>query len=329
MSATLATTRGVVIGVAIGALLLPSSRGADPPSAIPRIGVLLPLALASPAELGLRDAFREQGYVEGQNIAIEWRRIGDSVDDARPYATEFVRSKQDLILVLTTSAARAALGATSTTPIVFIAGDPVATGLVRSMARPGGNATGVSVVSPAMTAKRLDLLHQLIPHARRIAFLRNPSNANVPLQFTEAQKAAQQFGMRLETFDARNASEIDIAFRAIRRSAPDAILVASDLGLLTHNEKIASSMRKARIPAVFPWREYHQYGALMSYGPNLNDATRRVAAYVVKILKGAKPADLPVEEISKYDLIVDLRVAQALRIEVPQEILFRADEVIR
>src|SRR5262249_21322650 len=152
------------------------------------------------------------------------------------------------------------------------------------------------------------------PHARRIAFLKNPSNGVVALQLVEAQKAARQFGMRLETFDARNASEIDISLRAIRRSAPDAILVGSDLGLLTENKRIASGIRKARIPAVFPWREYHEDGALMSYGPNFKDTMRRVASYVVKILNEAKPADLPVEEVSKYDLIVDLRIAQELKI---------------
>jgi len=135
--------------------------------------------------------------------------------------------------------------------------------------------------------------------------------------------------MRLEIFDARDSSEMDKALRAIRHRAPDALLVASDLGLLTQGEKIASAVRKARIPTVFPWREYHQYGALMSYGPNLKDTTHRAASYVVKILNGARPADLPVEEISKYDLVVDLRVAQELNLKVPQEILFRADEVIR
>jgi len=329
MSTASPILRICVLGFAISitALTLPTT--AAPPAAVPRIGVLLPQALASPAEVDLRSAFGELGYVEGQNVVITWRRIGDSVDDARPYAAEFVRSREDLILVLTTSAARAAMALTNTTPIVFVAGDPVTTGLVKSLAKPGSNATGVSVVSPAMTAKRLDLLHQLLPHARRIAFLRNPSNANVALQFAEAQKAAAQFGMRLETFDARDGPEMDVAMRAIRRSTPDAILVASDLGLLTQSEKIASSIHKAKIPAVFPWREYHQHGALMSYGPNLKDTMRRAAAYVVKVLNGAKPADLPVEEVSKYDLVVDLRIAQELKIQVPQEILFRADEVIR
>jgi putative ABC transport system substrate-binding protein len=180
-----------------------------------------------------------------------------------------------------------------------------------------------------MTGKRLDLLHQLLPHAQKIAFLRNPSNANVALQFAEAQKAARQFGMHLLPFDARTGAELDISLHAIQRTAPDAVLVASDLGLLRERAKIGSAMRKARIAAVFPWREYHESGALMSYGPDLSDVTRRAASYVVKILKGTKPSDLPVEEISKFDLVIDLRLAHELGINVPQELLFRADEVIR
>ena len=329
MRATAVTMRRMIIGVAIGAVLLSAPAAGDPPAAVARIGVLLPYALASPAETGLREALRQQGYVEGQNIVIDWRRIGDSVEDAQPHAAEFVHSKVDLILVFTTSAARAAIAATTKIPIVFTAGDPVATGLVKSLARPGTNATGVSVVSPEMTAKRLDLLHQLLPHAQEIAFLQNPSNANVALQFAEAQKAAHQFRMHLVTFDARTGAELDMALQAIQRTAPDAVLVASDLGLLREKARIAAAIRKARIPAVFPWREYHESGALMSYGPDLKDVTRRTASYVVKILRGTKPSDLPVEEISKFDLVIDLRVAHELGIKVPQELLFRADEVMQ
>ena len=296
---------------------------------IPRIAVLFPDALVSSSEVGLRDGLREQGYLEGRDIVIEWRRVGGSVEDARPHAAELVRSKVDLILALTTSSARAAMEATSTIPIVFVSADPVATGLAKSLVRPGGNATGLSVASPELAAKRLDLLHQVIPRARRVAFLRNPSNASIARQFAEAQKAARQIGVHLEAFDARNATEIDESLRAIQRSAPGAILVASDLGLLTEKARIASAIRKAKIPAMFPWKEYHEHGALMSYGPDLKDVTRRTAFYVVKILKGASPSNLPVEEVSKFDFVIDLRVARELKIEVPQELLFRADEVIR
>ena len=321
--------RKLLLGIALPATALcaiavPASAGE-----IPRIGVLLHQAMASSADAGLRDGLREQGYVDGQNIVTEWRPSGGSVEDARPHAAELVRSKTDLILALTTSAARAAMEATSTTPIVFVSADPVATGLAESLAKPGANATGVSVASPELAAKRLDLLHQLAPQARRIAFLVNPSNASIAPQFAQAQNAARELGIRLERFDARNAAEIDVSLRAIQRSAPDAMLIASDLGLLLEKARIASAVRKARIQAVFPWKEYHEHGALMSYGPDLEAVMRRTASYVGKILRGVKPRDLPVEEISKFDLVIDLRVARELRIEVPQSLLLRADEVIR
>ena len=296
---------------------------------IPHIAVLLPAAAVASLEVGFRDGLREHDYVEGRDIVIEWRQIGGSVEDARPHVAELVRSKVALIMAPNTSSARAAMEATSRVPIVFVSADPVATGLAKSMARPSGNATGVSVVSPELVAKRLDLLHQVLPHVRRVAFLRNPSNANIAKQFAEAQKAARQLGVQLEAFDARNAAEIDTSLRAIQRSAPGAILVASDQWLLKEKTRIASAIRKARIPAMFPWKEYHEDGALMSYGPDLKEIWRRAAFYVVRILKGANPAELPVEEISKFDLVFDLRIARELKIEVPQELLYRADEVIR
>ena len=319
----------MLAAIALGAMALVAIRARAESPEMPRIGVLLPQILASPAEAGLRQGLREQGYAEGQNIAIEWRRIGNSVEDATPHAIEMVRSKPDLILALSTAAARAVMQATSTIPIVFQSGDPVATGLVGSLAAPGGNATGVSVATPQLTAKRLDLVHQFLPHARRVAFLRNPSNAVLPAQFAEAQKAARLLGLHLDTFDARGVADLDAALRALQRSAPHAVLVASDLGLLTEKTKIASAIRKARIPAIFPWNEYHEDGALMSYGPDLKDTLRRTASYVARILRGAKPADLPIEEVSQFDLIIDLRVARELKLEVPQSLLLRANEVIR
>jgi len=322
-------TRLLLVAIALGAITLAANPAVADSPTMPRIGVLLPQILASPAEAGLREGLREQGYVEGQNIVIEWRRIGNSVEDATPHAIELVRSKPELILALATSSARAVMQATRTIPIVFLSGDPVATGLAASLARPGANATGVSAATPQLTAKRLELVHQLVPRARRVAFLTNPSNAVLPAQFAEAQKAAHEFGLQLKTFDARNTADLDAALRALKRDAPQAILVASDLGLLTEKAKIASAIRKARIPAVFPWKEYHEDGVLMSYGPDLKDTLRRTASYVAKILKGAKPGDLPVEEVSKFDLVIDLRVARELKLEVPQSLLLRANEVIQ
>jgi putative ABC transport system substrate-binding protein len=290
---------------------------------------MLPAATVSASEAGLRSGFREQGYIEGRDMLIQWLRSGTSIEDARPRAAELVRSKVDLIVALSTSTARAAMEATSMIPIVFVSADPVAAGLAQSLARPGANATGVSVVSPELAAKRLDLLLQLVPHTRRIAFLRNPYSAAAAMKMAEAHKAARQLGVHLQPFDARSAGEIDAAFHAIRRSQPDAILVDSDTAFLHESARITTAIRKTRIAAVFPWKEYHDHGALVSFGPDYADVMRRTASYVIKIFRGAKPDNLPVEEISKFDLMIDLRVAREIGIEVPQSLLLRADEVIR
>jgi putative ABC transport system substrate-binding protein len=319
----------LLVAIGLNAITLLSDLAAADSPTMPRIGVLLPQILASPAEAGVREGLREQGYVEGRNIIIEWRRIGTSVEDATPHAIQLVHSKPELILALATTSARAAMQATRTIPIVFLSGDPVATGLAESLAKPGANATGVSAATPQLTAKRLELLHQVVPRARRVAFLVNASNAVLPAQFIEAQKAAHEFGLQLNTFDARNTGDLDAALRALQRSAPQAILVASDLGLLTEKANIASAIRKARVPAVFPWKEYHEHGALMSYGPDLKDALRQTASYVARILKGAKPGDLPIEQVSKFNLVIDLRVARELKLEVPQSLLLRANEIIQ
>lgn len=319
----------MLVAIGLNAITLLSDLAAADSPTMPRIGVLLPQILASPAEAGVREGLREQGYVEGRNIIIEWRRIGTSVEDATPHAIQLVHSKPELILALATTSARAAMQATRTIPIVFLSGDPVATGLAESLAKPGANATGVSAATPQLTAKRLELLHQVVPRARRVAFLVNASNAVLPAQFIEAQKAAHEFGLQLNTFDARNTGDLDAALRALQRSAPQAILVASDLGLLTEKANIASAIRKARVPAVFPWKEYHEHGALMSYGPDLKDALRQTASYVARILKGAKPGDLPIEQVSKFNLVIDLRVARELKLEVPQSLLLRANEIIQ
>jgi putative ABC transport system substrate-binding protein len=329
MSVTMTRTRKLFFEIVLGTTALAIMLAPAEPAQTPRVGVLLPAARVSASEVGLRGGLRELGYVEGRDLVIEWRGSSNSIEDARPLVAELVRGKVDLIAALSTSTAHAAIEATSTIPIVFVSSDPVATGLAATLAKPGANATGVSVMSPELAAKRLDLLQQLLPHARRIAFLRNPSNASMAMKSAEAQRAARGLGMHLETFDARNTTEIETALRAIRRSAPDAILVDSDLVLLSESAKIVTAIRKARIPAVFPWREYHEHGALLSYGPDYEDVMRRAAFYIVKILKGAKPADLPVEEISKFDLVIDLRVAREMNIEVPQSLLLRADKLIR
>ena len=327
MSPFLVTACRLVACAALAATLHVGTAYADQPPAIPRISVLMPAVPAM--EEGLRQGLQELGYIEDRNIIIDWRRSAGTDQELRSLAADLVRSKAAIIVAAGTSATRAAMETTTTVPVVFHVGDPVASGFAASLARPGGNGTGVSVISHELIAKRLELLHQLMPRAKRIVYLMNPSNPMASQLLEEVQKAARALGMRVHTLDARNVPEIDAAMRKMQRRIADACLVGGDLLFLAEKARIARAIRDNRMPAVFAYREFHEDGALMSYGPSLKATMHSVAKYVDKILKGAKPADLPIEQISKYDLVIDLRVAREMGITVPQELLFRADEVIR
>jgi putative ABC transport system substrate-binding protein len=320
--------RKLITGVAIGVVMLSALAYADQP-AIPRVGALVSIGSSPLYEEGLREGLRELGYTEGKDLVIDWRRSAGMDEELRSLAADFARSKVEVIVVNTTAAARAALEATTTIPVVFLSGDPVATGLAASLARPGRNGTGVSVVSTELYPKRLEYLHWLAPRARRIGFLTNPSNPIAATQLEATRQAAHTLGVRLVTLDARNEGELSAALRALQRGAADGVIVTADVVFRLNKSKVVQTIRKARLPAMFPYREYHNEGMLMSYGPNSTEVGRKMAVYVDKILKGAKPADLPIEQLSKYELVIDLRVARELGIKVPQDLLLRADEVIR
>jgi putative ABC transport system substrate-binding protein len=326
MSAASVTMR--LVAVVIGATLPASNAHADQISTFPRIGVLTQLYRDSVIEQGLRDGLRELGYIEGKNIAIE-RRYAITAEQLRSAATELMNTKPDVIVVSGSLVTRIALEATRTIPVVFLAGDPVATGLAASLAKPGGNATGLSLIFTDLTAKRLEYLRVVAPKARRIGCLTNSSNPVGALQFEEAEKAGRALGVEMLKWDARNAAELDTILHALPRSGADAVLVAGDGFIYLNKAKIAAAMLKAKLPAMFPSKEYQDDGVLMSYGASLKVAAHKMAGYVDKILKGAKPADLPIEQISNYELVIDLRAARALGLNVPQELLLRADEVIR
>jgi putative ABC transport system substrate-binding protein len=315
-----------ITSVALAVAFMSTMTQADSPR---RIGVLMPPIATSAVEDGLREGLRELAYVEGRDVIIEWRRVAGTAEELRSSAAELARSKVALIVAVGSPATRAALAATEL-PVVFtLVGDPVGTGFATSLANPGGHGTGVATLSAALGAKRLELLRQMVPHAKRILYLMNSSNPINALQLEEAQKAAGALGVRLVPSDARNARELDAATRAIPTSGANAVLVAGDLFFLVHKAKVAEAVRKAKLPATVPSKESHGNGVLMSYGPNVRDAARRSAAYVDKILKGAKPSDLPIEQISQFELMIDLRVARALKLEVPEALLLRADEVIQ
>jgi putative ABC transport system substrate-binding protein len=298
---------------------------AEQPS-IARIGVIT--AGPGPWEESLRDGLRERGYIEGKNILIEWRRLQGTNAELRSAASQLAGANVELIVAFTTPAAGAALQAT-TLPVVFVAGDPVGAGLAASLAHPGGHGTGVSMLNRELAGKRMELLQKVAPGIRRIVFLMNPSNPLDAQMLDEAQKAARTLSVRVETLLARNATELDTALRALPSTTTDGLLVANDLFLVVNRAKITQAVRKAKLAAIFPFKEYHDGGALMSYGPTTKEATRAVAVYVDKILKGAKPSELPIEQMSKQELIIDLGVAHAMGIRVPQDLLLRADEVIR
>ena len=301
---------------ALAMSLLPAAH-ADPAPSVVRIGLLTPLVTISPEE-GLRQGLAELGYVEGRTLIIE-RRRAESNDDLQTAAADLVRSKVSLIVALSTPAARAALSATATIPVVFVSGDPVGTGLAASLAHPGANASGLSTLSTELMAKRLEFLQQVAPGVRRVILLGNSSS---PLQagvLKETRKAGEALRMQVVAVDARNAVELDAALRGLRHRAADGFMVSSDVLFLSNRAKVAAAVARARLPGIFPWRDYHDVGALMSYGASPKEMGRQVAAYVDKILNGAKPADLPVEQSSKYELVIDLRVARELGLKVPQD----------
>ena len=311
------------------ALWLGASANGAAPADPPRIGFLTPLPESGPDREGFRQGLRELGYIEGKNINIEWRRA-ETGQQSQALAEGLVNAKVDVIVASGTPAAYAAMRATATIPVVFASvGDPVASGFATSLARPGRNGTGVSTVSTELYPKRLEFLHQLAPKARRITYLVNSSNPIAARLIDETEVAARMLGIRLQTLDARNARELDTALQTLEKNPPEAIMVGGDLLFLANKDRVAAAVRKARIPAIFSYEHYHEHGALMSYSPSVREAGRLAAGYVDKILKGAKPSELPIQQISRFELIIDLRLARELRIEVPLELLARADRVIK
>jgi putative tryptophan/tyrosine transport system substrate-binding protein len=299
--------------------------------AMPVIGVL---STGSPsASSGPMGAFRqglsEAGYVEGKNLAIEYRWAEGNYDRLPALAADLVGRKVDLIMASSPPSALAAKSATSTIPIVFRGGpDPVGGGLVASLARPGGNLTGVSFVADELTAKRLELLSELVPRAGVFALLVNPNNASAERVIPVEQEAARIKGLQLHVLKAASEGEIDSAFASLVRLHVEALVVAADPFLSGQREQLVALASRHAVPSIYAWREFAAAGGLISYGASLTSAFRLVGAYAGKILKGTKPSDLPVEQPTKYELVINLKTAKALGIGVPATLLAQADEVI-
>jgi putative ABC transport system substrate-binding protein len=272
---------------------------------------------------------RELGYVEGQNIILEPRMAEGVHERLAKLAAELVQLKVDVIVAAATPASRAAKAATSTIPIVFVAvGDPVMVGLVASLARPGGNVTGLSLLTSDVSGKRLSLLMETVRKKSRVGILMNPDNPISAVFLEETKLAARQLQTELQPLHARNPGEIGRAFVDVAEKQIDAIIVFDDPVLWSHRAQIVSLTTAGKIPAMYGYREFVDGGGLMSYGPDRPDQYRRTAIYVDKVLKGAKPSDLPVEQPTKFELIVNRKVASALGVELPTSVLLAANEVI-
>jgi putative ABC transport system substrate-binding protein len=277
-----------------------------------------------------RQKLRELGHVEGENIAIEYR-WAEGQDDRLPnLATQLVRLKPDVIVTTGTPGTQAAMQATKTIPIVMASsGDPVGVGLVASLARPGGNVTGFTILGPELEGKRLEFLKQAVPELSRVAVLWNPSNPAVVFYFETIMNAGRALRISLDPVtEVRRAEELDNAFSAIASARPQALAVLVDRSLLAHRKRIVEFAAAKRLPVMYPYREYVDAGGLMSYAPSNIELFRGAATYVDKILKGAKPGDLPVQEPTKFELIVNLKNAKAIGIDVSTSLLLRADELI-
>ena len=278
---------------------------------------------------GMFQGLRDLGYVDGQNLIIERRYSGGQADRWSDLANELVGLKVDVIVVNTTPAALAAKKATSTIPIVFpTAFDPVGAGLADSLAKPRGNVTGLGLFIPEVNAKGLALLKEAVPPLTEVAVLWNAANPANSIVWKDVEATARAIGLALHPQEVREPKDFDAAFAAITQQRPGGFLVLVDALLNQYKSQIVDFTVHKQLPAVFPFREFTELGGLMSYGPNLPDMFRKGAGYVDKILKGAKPADLPIEQPTKFELVINLKTAKALGLSIPPSLLARADEVI-
>ena len=322
------------IGVLSGGLLAaPLAAGAQQATRVARIGYLGTNRAANPhLHEALRQGLRDLGYEEGRNLLIEYRDAEGKIDRLPALAAELVALKLDIIVAPGTPQALAAKQATMTIPIVFTAAsDPVPDGLVASLARPGGNVTGLATISPELVGKGLEQIKQAVPEVTRLAVLWQPGalgeRTNKDM-LKEADTVARSLRVRLQFVEARAPADFDKAFSDATRVGAGALAVLPSSMFLSERRRLADLAAKNRLPAAYPQREFVHAGGLMSYGPNVADLFRRAAIYVDKILKGAKPADLPIEQPTKFELVINLKTAKALGLTIPQSLLQRADQVI-
>lgn len=328
------TTRAVLFAAVVLLLLAaPLVGGAQPAGKVPRIGYLSPLSPA--AEASRREAFRqgleELGYREGQNIAIEYRWAEGKLDRQEHLAAELVRLKVDVILAGGGNhTVRAAKKATASIPIVMALGDDsVASGLVASLARPGGNVTGLNTLTGELAAKRLELLREVLPSIQRVAVLWNPAVPERALELKNIQLAARTLRIEIQSLEVRSLEDLDGTFKVMATGRAEALVILPDPVTNTHRAKIIEFATKRRVPTMFTQRPPVDAGGLVSYGTNFEELFRRAAFYVDKILRGTKPAELPVQEPTRFELVINMKTAKALGLTIPPSLLFRADQLIQ
>lgn len=326
-----ADRRAFVATLAAGALLLPRTAASQPAGRVARIGYLTPSSVSARGGMvDLRQRLRELGYVEGRNVHLEIRGANEDFERLPDLAADLVRSGVDLIVAVSSPAIRAAENATSTIPIVMVSGtDPVAGLFVASLARPGSNVTGVTTYLPELAGKRLELLRECVPGLRRVAVLANLRNPSSAAEARETEAVGRAMALEIQVADARLPEQYPDAFEGITRAGATAVFVTTDPILSSNRERIMQLAARHRIPAMYEWPEIVEAGGLLSYGPSLAEVNTRVAAYVDRILKGARPADLPVERPTRFELAVNLKTAAALGITIPTAVVGRAGRVIR
>jgi putative ABC transport system substrate-binding protein len=325
----LISTKSKVFCVALAVILvaLCSSTEAQQSKKIHRIGYLSLGPGIQSREETFRQSLHDLGYVDGQNIVIEWRFAKGKADLLPELAAELVRLKVDVIIASATQAIQAAKQATTTIPIVFpTAGDPVAYGLVDSLARPGGNITGLTILALDLSGKRLELLKEAFPRISRVAVLHDPY---LPQSLKETQTAAQALGLKVQSLEIQQASDVERAFSAMKKDRAEAVITLPPPVIGVHQRRILELVAKSRLPGMHSSKAWAEAGGLMSYGPDVLDNDRRAAVFVDKILKGAKPADLPVEQPTKFELVINLKTAKHIGLTIPPNVLARANRVIK
>jgi putative ABC transport system substrate-binding protein len=323
------STRRAFITLLSGAAAWPLAARAQQSAKIHKIGYLSP-SLPSPViRRPLFDTLRELGWIEGKNITLEYRHAEDRLERLPELAAELVRLNVDIIVAVGTLGPLAAKAATSTIPIVMTAaGGPLGSGLVASLAHPGGNVTGMSLMASDLGGKRLELLRDVLPRLASVAVLWNAVNPHPAAAFKETQAAGQTLGVEVRSLEVRSPDDFDGAFEAARQQRPDALITVEDPLTFNHRKRIADFALADQLPSLHGMTEFVAAGGLISYGANLADLYRRAAGYVDKILKGAKPADLPVQQPTKFELMINLKTAKALGLSIPDKLIALADEVI-